>query len=211
MEVYLLLASVVTVICVMFNRVSNRFGVPTLFVFIILGMLFGSDGIFKISFNNYAFAEQICSVALIIIMFYGGFGTNWREAKPVAVKSFILATFGVALTAALLGFFCHFALNIDLVESMLIGSVISSTDAASVFSILRSKKLGLKDNTASMLEVESGSNDPCSYMLTMITLSFMSRKISAGGVIYMTFAQFAYGVIAGVLIGVIAAFLRCVV
>ncbi|MCL1940983.1 MAG: potassium/proton antiporter, partial [Synergistaceae bacterium] len=206
MEIYLLLASVVTITCVIFNRVSSEFGVPTLFVFIILGMLFGSDGIFKISFHNYLFAEQICSVALILIMFYGGFGTNWNEAKPVAVKSFILATIGVVFTAGLVGLFCYFALNMNLFESMLIGSVISSTDAASVFSILRSKKLGLKDNTASMLEIESGSNDPCSYMLTVIALSFMSGGVSAGGIIYMTFAQLAYGVIMGIAIGVAAVF-----
>ena len=207
MEVYFLLASVVTIICVMFQNVSSKFGIPTLFVFIILGMLFGSDGIFKINFHDFAFAEQICSAALIIIMFSGGFGTNWSEAKPVVVKSFILATVGVAFTAGLVGFFCYFALNIGLIESMLIGSVISSTDAASVFSILRSKKLGLKYNTDSMLEVESGSNDPCSYMLTVITLSFMASKISVGGVIYMTFAQFFYGAVMGILLGFLAAFI----
>ena len=206
MELYLLFASVVIIICVMFNRVSSAFGVPTLFVFIILGMVFGSDGIYKIYFHNYVFAEQICSIALILIMFTGGFGTNWNEAKPVAVKSFLLATFGVVFTAALVGLFCHFALNMGLFESMLMGSVISSTDAASVFSILRSKRLGLKENTASMLEVESGSNDPCSYMLTMITLAFISGKISAGGVLYMTFAQLAYGAIMGILIGFFTVF-----
>ena len=190
----------------MFNRLTSELGVPTLFVFIVLGMFFGSEGIFKINFHNYIFAEQICSIALIVIMFSGGFGANWREAKPIAVKSFILATFGVFLTGAILALFCYFALNMGLFESMLIGSVISSTDAASVFSILRSKKLGLKENTASMLEVESGSNDPCSYMMTMITLAFISGRISAGGVLYMTFAQFVYGAIAGILAGFFTVF-----
>lgn len=206
MEIYILLVSAVTIICVMFNRVSSEFGVPTLFVFIILGMLFGSDGIYKINFHNYVFAEHICSVALIVIMFSGGFGTNWSEAKPVAVKSFILASFGVVFTAALLALFCYLVLNMAIFESMLIGSVISSTDAASVFSILRSKKLGLKENTASMLEVESGSNDPCSYMLTIITLSFIGGKITTGEIIYMTFSQFSFGIISGVLIGIFAVF-----
>ena len=131
-----------------------------LLAFILLGMFFGSDGVVKIPFENYQFAEQICSVALVFIMFYGGFGTNWNEAKPVAKKSIMLSTLGVIMTAGLTGLFCHFVLKIDILESLLIGSVISSTDAASVFSILRSKNLGLKDNTASMLEIESGSNDP---------------------------------------------------
>ena len=201
MEIYLILVSVVIITCVMFNKLTSRFGVPTLFVFIVLGMLFGSDGIFKISFHDYAFAEQICSIALIIIMFSGGFGANWREAKPIAAKSFLLATFGVFVTGAILALFCYFAMNMGIFESMLIGSLISSTDAASVFSILRSKKLGLKENTASMLEIESGSNDPCSYMLTMITLAFISGKISAGGVIYMTISQFVYGIFWGLTLG----------
>jgi len=206
LEIYLFLVSVVIITCVMFNRLTSEFGVPTLFVFIVIGMLFGSDGIFKISFHNYKFAEQICSIALIIIMFSGGFGANWHEAKPIASKSFLLATIGVFMTGAALALFCYFVLNMGIFESMLIGSVTSSTDAASVFSILRSKKLGLKENTASMLEIESGSNDPCSYMLTMITLAFISGKISTGGVIYMTVAQFFFGTVLGIVMGYITLF-----
>ncbi len=171
-----------------------------LLAFILLGMFFGSDGFVKIPFENYQFAEQICSVALIFIMFYGGFGTNWNEAKPVAKKSIMLSTLGVVMTAGLTGLFCHFVLKIDILESMLIGSVISSTDAASVFSILRSKNLGLKDNTASMLEIESGSNDPCSYMLTAIFIAAIKGANTAGAMAYMIFAQIAYGIIFGVAI-----------
>lgn len=100
---------------------------------------FGSDGIMKIDFDNYAFAEQICSTALIFIMFYGGFGTNWQRAKAVAVKSVLLSTIGVIITCFLTGLFCHFALNMSWEISFLLGALISSTDAASVFSILRSK------------------------------------------------------------------------
>lgn len=200
MAIYILIAAVVILICLFFSKVSNKLGVPTLLVFIFLGMLFGSDGIFKIQFDNYSFAEQICSVSLIFIMFYGGFGTNWKSAKKVAVKSILLSTLGVILTAVLTGMFCHFVLNFALLESFLIGAVISSTDAASVFSILRSKRLNLKYNTASLLEVESGSNDPCSYMLTAIILSFMSGETSGGQIVYMVFAQIVYGAVIGVII-----------
>lgn len=94
----------------------------------------------------------------------------------MAVKAAALSTVGVFLTALLTGGFCYFVLKIQLWESFLIGAILSSTDAASVFSILRSKKLGLKENTASLLEMESGSNDPCSYMLTAIVLSVMNGK-----------------------------------
>ena len=176
-----------------------------LLAFILLGMLFGSDGLVKIQFSNYAFAEQICSVALIFIMFYGGFGTKWSEAKPVAVKAVLLSSVGVIATAAFVGIFCYFVLHIALLESFLIGSIISSTDAASVFSILRSKRLNLKYHTASLLEVESGSNDPCAYMLTAIMLSLMSGTVSGGKMVYDIFAQIVYGAALGLVIALGAA------
>ena len=97
MSIALLAAAAVIIICVLINRISNKIGVPVLIAFIGLGMLFGSDGILKIPFENYDFAEQICTIALIFIMFYGGFGTRWSEAKPVAAKSIVMSTVGVAL------------------------------------------------------------------------------------------------------------------
>ena len=204
MSVYLLLAAVVMLCCVLFQKISFKFGIPTLLVFILLGMVFGSDGLVKIPFDDYGFAEQICSIALIFIMFYGGFGTKWSEARPVAVKAVCLSSLGVVFTTAFVGLFCYFVLKIDLLESLLLGAVISSTDAASVFSILRSRRLNLKYNTASLLEVESGSNDPFSYMLTAILLSVMQGSASAGQIAYMIFAQIVYGLAFGVVIALAA-------
>lgn len=204
----LFLCAIIILACLLFNKISNRFGVPMLLAFILLGMFFGSDGIVKIPFENYEFAEKICSVALIFIMFYGGFGTKWNAAKPVALKAALLSSVGVVMTAGLTGGFCYFILKIGLLESFLIGAVISSTDAASVFSILRSKKLNLKYNTASMLELESGSNDPCSYMLTVIVLSVMNGTAGdTGHVVYMIFAQLVYGLAIGAAIAFAALFI----
>ena len=206
MEITLLVGAIVIIICVVTNKLTNKIGVPVLLGFIVLGMIFGSDGIFKIEFENYEFAETICKTALIFIMFYGGFGTRWSEAKKSAGKSVLLSTAGVVVTALLTGGFCCFVLKIPLWESFLIGSAISSTDAASVFSILRSKKLGLKENTASLLELESGSNDPCAYMLTLVAISMINGTATAGSLIYLVFAQFVYGVAIGVIIAVGAKF-----
>lgn len=197
----LLLIAIVIFACVVLNGLSQKIGVPVLLAFIALGMLFGSDGLVKIPFENYTFAESLCSSALVFIMFYGGFGTRWSEAKPVAAKAITFSTLGVVITAGLTGLFCHYVLKIAWLESLLIGSVISSTDAASVFSVLRSKKLNLKDGTASLLEVESGSNDPASYMLTVIVLSVMSGNTSAGGVAVQILMQIALGLICGFGIG----------
>ena len=197
---YLFLASVIMLACVALYKFSDRIGVPALLAFIALGMFFGSDGVVKIPFENFEFAEQLCSIALIFIIFDGGFGTNWETARPAAGKSILLSTLSVVLTAGFVGVFCHFVLHMAWLESFLLGSVISSTDAASVFSILRSKRLNLKYNTASLLEVESGSNDPISYMLTVIVLSLMTGTTSQHGTAYLMFAQVVYGVLLGALI-----------
>lgn len=176
-----------------------------LLAFILLGMAFGVDGILKIPFSNFDVVEQICSVALIFIMFYGGFGTNWKQARPIAVKAALLSTVGVFLTAFATGIFCHYILHFRLLESLLIGAVTSSTDAASVFSILRSKRLNLKDNTASLLEVESGSNDPCSYMMTVIILGIMSGESNHSSLFMMIVLQIILGAFVGVVIAFAAA------
>ncbi len=203
MNTYVLLVSVVIFSCVIVNRVSSRLGIPTLLAFILLGMFFGGDGVIKINFDNFKAAELICSSALIFIMFSSGFDTNWTAAKPVAIKAIVLSSFGVFITAALTGVFCHYALKFDVLESFLMGAVISSTDAASVFSILRARRLNLKYNTASMLEVESGSNDPFSYMLTIVALSMINGSTAGVGVAIMLVKQIVFGVAIG---GVIAYF-----
>lgn len=200
----LFFVSVIIILCIILNKASSKVGMPMLLAFILLGMIFGSDGLFKIKFEDYKSAESICSIALIFIIFYGGFGTNLNAAKPVAVKAVLLSTLGVVLTAVFTGLFCYFVLKFEILQSFLVGAVISSTDAASVFSILRSKKLNLKYNSASLLEVESGSNDPFSYMLTIIVLSLMQGNASIGKMSYMLFAQIVFGLAIGYGIGYVA-------
>lgn len=200
-------AACVLLSCVIANRFSDKFGMPALLLFMALGMLFGSDGLFKISFDDYHIAKDVCNIALVFIMFYGGFGTKWNVARPVASKSILLSTAGVAVTALLTSLFCFYILKFDLLDSFLIGSVISSTDAASVFSILRSKNLSLKDGTASMLELESGSNDPAAFMLTMISLSCINGTGDVMGILRMLFSQVVFGSLIGISIAFIGVFI----
>ena len=204
MELSLLIIAAIILACIAAHHVSGRFGIPMLLVFIGVGMLFGSDGLLKIPFDDYSLAETGCSVALIFIMFYGGFGTNWNKARPVAVKSLLLSSMGVVLTAVLTGLFCHFALGMELVSGMLVGACLGSTDAATVFSILRAKRLNLKYNTASLLELESGSNDPFAYMLTMIVLSVMHSSGTVWDIIWLLFEQLVFGAGLGAAIAVLA-------
>ncbi|KXL52699.1 K(+)/H(+) antiporter NhaP [Anaerotignum neopropionicum] len=203
MAVNLLLVAIIIIVCVLGNKISNRLGMPVLLIFILLGMFFGSDGIVKIKFDDYFFAEQVCSIALLFIMFYGGFGTKWNEAKPVAAKAILLSSLGTVLTAGFVGAFCFLIMGFPVLESFLVGSVVSSTDAASVFSILRSKKLNLRDHTASLLEIESGSNDPFAYMLTIIVLSLMNGTSSPQQFVYLIFSQIVYGGVFGLVIAML--------
>lgn len=205
MNVAILISGLIILLCIVCTRFSNKVGIPSLFLFIALGLLFGSDGILKIDFDNYTFAENVCSIALIFIMFYGGFGTRWKTAKPVAVKSILLSTLGVVATAFCVGFFCNLVLKIPVLESLLIGSVISCTDAASVFSILKSKNLSLKYRTDALLEVESGSNDPCAYMMTMIVVSIINGENSSiMGIVTMVISQFVFAIVCGVVIAILS-------
>ncbi|HHX62431.1 MAG TPA: potassium/proton antiporter [Epulopiscium sp.] len=166
-----LMIGIILILALFAIRFSNKHGVPALLLFIVLGMVFGVLGF---EFEDFEFADNFATISLMIIMFYGGFGTNWNMAKPVAKVAIILSSLGVVATALITGLFCHYVLGFELLEGMLIGSVVGSTDFASVSNILRSKNLNLKYSTASLLELESGSNDPAAYTMTMVFLSIIS-------------------------------------
>ncbi|MDF2610534.1 MAG: potassium transporter [Lachnospiraceae bacterium] len=202
MESILLIIAVIILLCIGANRFSDKFGMPVLLLFILLGIIFGVDGPLGIQFDDYGLTEKVCSIALAFIMFFGGFGIKWSVAKPVVVKSALLSTAGVILTALLTTGFCVAVLKFGFKESFLIGAVLSCTDAASVFSILRSKNLSLKDGTASMLEIESGSNDPVAYMLTILGIYLMNDNPGNFGMLLL--AQISVGVIVGVAVAKIA-------
>ena len=199
----LVLFALIAFSCIFVNTFSGKLGTPALLLFMCLGMFFGSDGIFKIPFENYDVLQQISTIALIFIIFYGGFCTKWSTAKPVLKQATLLSTLGVVITALLTCAFCYYGLNMNFAESFLIGAVISSTDAASVFSILRSRNLNLKYSTASLLELESGSNDPFSYMLTIIGIAiYMGKSFDYFPILFAK--QIIFGILAGVVIAVIS-------
>lgn len=202
----MIICGLVLLMCITSTKILYRFGVPILLVFIVFGMLFGPDGLVGIEFNDYQLASKISTVALIFIMFYGGFGTNWEMARPVAIQSVFLSTLGVIFTAGLTGLFCFFVFKTTLLEGLLIGSIVGSTDAASVFAILRSQKLNLRGSIASMLELESGSNDPCAYMLTVIILGLMSGN-GYSNILPMVLNQVIVGVVISVVLAKLSVFL----
>lgn len=207
MSIILLVISVIVFISIMLNRVFKKLGIPILLSFIALGMIFGSEGIFKIQFSDYNSSETICTIALIFIMFYGGFGTNWKKAKKIGRESILMSSVGVILTALFVLGFSYYICKMDFKSSFLMGAVVSSTDAASVFSVLKSKRLSLKYRTASLLEVESGSNDPFSYMLTIIGIELFNGKLNTGRLILMASMQLIFGIAVGFLVAYLAVYL----
>ncbi|MDR3137029.1 MAG: potassium/proton antiporter [Coriobacteriales bacterium] len=196
----LILGSLVVIICIAAGQTLQRFGVPALLMFLILGLLAGNIGPWgPINFEDYHIAEMVCSVALVFIIFYGGFGTNWKTAKPVLAESVLFSTVGVLITAGAVTLFAHFAFGLSWAEGFLIGSVVSCIDAASIFSILRSKKLSLRYNTASVLEIEGGCNDLPAYMLTIVAIIILEGQ-NVDSVFLNVALQLLFGLLVGVLI-----------
>ncbi len=202
MEITLILVAAVLFLSILADKFSGKFGMPALILFMAMGMLFGSDGILHIPFDNYEIASNICTVALIFIMFYGGFNTKWSIAGPVAKKAVMLSTLGVVVTAGLTAVFSYYVLKFSFVDSFLVGAVLSSTDAASVFAVLRKKKLNLKEGTASLLEIESGSNDPAAYLLTIVGISLKMGE-GIGQIPLMLFTQLVFGILLGIIMALI--------
>ena len=199
----MLCCGLILLICITSSKVLYRFGVPLLLIFIFLGMIFG---VMVIDFSDFQLTGKIASIALVFIMFYGGFGTNWSMARPKAAPSILMSTLGTIITFFITGVFVYLIFKISFLESLLIGAVVSSTDAASVFAILRSQKLNLEGSLASLLEVESGSNDPVACMLTLIILTLMGGG-TVMNLIPLVISQIVVGIMIGTLIAMASIYL----
>ncbi|MDR0981949.1 MAG: potassium/proton antiporter [Culturomica sp.] len=213
-ENVLLTSSILLFISLIISKTGYRFGVPALLLFLLVGMAFGTDGV-GIEFNNPYYAQFIGTVALSIILFSGGMDTKIEDIRPVIREGVVLATAGVVITALVTGVFVYIIttftdqhVSITLLEALLLASVMSSTDSASVFSILRSKKLILKHNLRPLLELESGSNDPMAYLLTILFIQMIqSTDVSAWELVQMLLLQLTVGSICGYLLGRLAVFI----
>ena len=201
-ENILLIASVLVFISVLAGKTSFRIGVPTLILFLAVGMLAGSEGIGKIPFDDPGLAQFIGIVALNFILFSGGFETDWNSVKPIMWQGIALSVAGVLLTALSVGIFVWWVTDFTIFEGLLLGAIVSSTDAAAVFSILRSKSLALKGHIRPTLEFESGSNDPMAYILTIVFIGLIQNgEQSFWAVLLMFFTQLLLGGAFGYLFG----------
>ncbi len=205
-EHFLFIGAILLFVAVMAGKVAYRFNAPALLLFLAVGLFFGYD---ILSFNSPELTQFIGMLALCIILFSGGMDTKFSEIRPIMAEGITLATAGVLMTALLLGTFVYFVSPLIGVElsfplSLLVASTISSTDSASVFSILRTRRQGLKENLRPLLELESGSNDPMAYILVILLVRMLGgegEEISIGSTILMFVVQMAVGAFVGYLFG----------
>ena len=208
-ENILLVGSVLIFTSILISKTGYRFGIPTLLLFLLVGMAFGSDGL-GIQFNSASDAQFIGMMALSIILFSGGMDTRYSDIKPILKQGILLSTVGVLVTTLLTGLFIYFLSNhtqanieLTLLVSLLLAATMSSTDSASVFSLLRSQRMNLKYNLRPMLELESGSNDPMAYMLTIVLIQVIGSGSNFDIVIILKdlFLQFLFGGVLGYAFG----------
>lgn len=198
----LLVLSSLIIISIFIARLSNNLGVPVLLLFLGVGMLAGSEGPGGIYFDDPGLAQSIGIVSLVFILFSGGLSTHWKEVKPVLGPSLALATLGVVLTATSVAFFTYWAFHIPLLECMLLGSIVASTDAAAVFSIIGARNIKIKGKLTPLLELESGTNDPMAVFLTISLIEIITTKEVSGLTLAGSFLkEMGIGLLCGILLG----------
>lgn len=190
--------SVLILVSIVGSKIAGRFGIPAILLFLVIGMLTGSDGPGGIPFDDPYVTEFLGVIALAYIIFAGALSTNWKSIKPVLWSGISLSTLAVVITAVSVGVIIHIVFKLPFLKGFLLGAIISSTDAAAVFSILRSRKMGLKYNLKPLLELESGSNDPTAVILTIGIIKVLTTPEHS----LKTLApMFIWQLIAGVFIG----------
>jgi cell volume regulation protein A len=198
----ILVAGVLLALGIASSKLSSRMGLPVLVLFLVVGMLAGSEGPGGIAFENYRLAHGVGTVALVLILFDGGLRTDLATFRRVMAPSLWLSTLGVVLTAVGVAVAAVAVLELPWLEAMLLGSIVSSTDAAAVFAVLRSKGVRVRQRVAATLELESGSNDPMAVLLTVACIELLQGRLTPGvDVVWLFAKQLALGLALGWLVG----------
>jgi cell volume regulation protein A len=197
-ELVLLIAGTLLLLSVLASKLGGRLGIPGLLLFLAIGMLAGSDGPGGIWFDNYPLAQFVGTAALVFILYSGGLFTRWAAVRPILGPGLSLATLGVLLTTLLTGAFARYALELSWLEALLLGAIVSSTDASAVFSVLRQRAIRLKKHLKPLLEFESGSNDPMAIFLTIgLTLLLTQPQMSGWQILPLFIQQMLLGLLLG--------------
>ncbi|MCP4914733.1 MAG: potassium/proton antiporter [Oligoflexia bacterium] len=183
----LVVGSFILLLSVILSKSSNRFGLPVLLLFLGIGMFASSQHILNINYENYDLTHSLSLVAICLVIFSGGIMTKSKDVKPVLRTGILLSSLGVILTTGLVGLFCYYLIDLPIYESLLIGAILSSTDAAAVFTVFRDKNSQVYRPIKSVLEFESGSNDPMAYFLVTCFLDLYLKRMSLDASLLMYF------------------------
>jgi cell volume regulation protein A len=201
-ELNFIVFSTLVILSILTIKLSNRFGIPALVLFLAIGMLAGSDGLGGITFDNPSLVKSLGIIALVLILFSGGLDTEWAEVRPILWQGLSLSTIGVLLTALLVGVFVSWLQGFSFLEGLLLGAIVSSTDAAAVFMVLRARNTKFPPRLVQLLEFESGSNDPMAVVLTIALIRLLTEPATSFGELVLFFVmQMAVGMAIGIAMG----------
>jgi cell volume regulation protein A len=202
LELIFIVFSTLVILSILTIKLSSRFGIPSLVLFLAIGMLAGSDGFGGITFDNPALVQWLGITALVLILFAGGLDTEWVEVRPILWQGLSLSTIGVLLTALLIGVFVSWIQGFSILEGLLLGAIVSSTDAAAVFMVLRARNAKIPPRLVQLLEFESGSNDPMAVVLTIALIRLLTEpSTSFGELVFFFVMQMAVGTAIGIAMG----------
>jgi len=202
LELIFIVFSTLVILSILTIKLSSRFGIPSLVLFLAIGMLAGSDGLGGITFDNPALVQWLGITALVLILFAGGLDTEWVEVRPILWQGLSLSTIGVLLTALLIGVFVSWIQGFSILEGLLLGAIVSSTDAAAVFMVLRARNAKIPPRLVQLLEFESGSNDPMAVVLTIALIRLLTEPSTSFGELAFFFVlQMAVGTAIGIAMG----------
>ena len=205
---WLFIAAILLLLSILAWKISSRLGIPALLLFLVIGMLTGSDGPGGIYFDDAQAAQSIGIVALAFILFAAGLETDWKSVRPVLWSALSLSTLGVLLTALIVALFSLWLLHVSFAEGLLLGAIVSATDAAAVFSVLGAKNMQLKGKLLPLLELESGTNDPMAVFLTIGLTNLLTHpQESIGGILLLFVQQMGIGAVLGLLLGIVSIWL----
>jgi len=201
-DVIFIVFSTLVILSIYTIKLSNRFGIPSLVLFLAIGMLAGSDGLGGISFDSPALVRSLGVTALVLILFSGGLDTEWSAIRPIVWQGVSLSTIGVLITALLIGMFVAWVQGFSFLEGLLLGAIVSSTDAAAVFMVLRARRTKIPRRLIQLLEFESGSNDPMAVVLTIALIRLLAEPSTSFGELVLFFVmQMAVGTVIGIAMG----------
>jgi len=201
-DLIFIIFSTLIILSILTIKLSNRFGIPSLVLFLAIGMLAGSDGLGVLTFDNPSLVRSLGITSLILILFSGGLDTEWSAVRPIVWQGLSLSTIGVLVTALLMGVFVAWVQGFSFLEGLLLGAIVSSTDAAAVFMVLRARKTKIPRRLIQLLEFESGSNDPMAVVLTIALIRLLTEPSTSFMELVVFFVmQMGVGTVIGIAMG----------